>query len=78
MSKKAKEIGVKVNLEAVPPDVFTSEKLDPRAYQAALVDLNLSQTPDPDPYPFWDLGQAESGQNYSQWNNRLASDSIGN
>jgi len=71
-----KEIGVKVNLEAVPPDVFTSEKLDPRAYQAALVDLNLSQTPDPDPYPFWDLGQAESGQNYSQWNNRLASDSI--
>ena len=69
-------IGVKVELEAVPPDIFVSEKLDPRAYEAALVDLNLSQTPDPDPYPFWDLGQAESGQNYSQWNNRLASDSI--
>ncbi len=69
-------IGVRVELEAVPPDVFVSEKLDPRSYEAALVDLNLSQTPDPDPYPFWDLGQAESGQNYSQWNNRLASDSI--
>lgn len=69
-------IGVKADLEAVPPDVFVAEKLDPRAYEAALVDLNLSQTPDPDPYPFWDLGQAESGQNYSQWNNRLASDSI--
>lgn len=71
-----KAIGVDVTLEAVPPDVFLSEKLEPRAYQAALVDLNLSRTPDPDPYPFWDLGQAESGQNYSQWNNRLASDSI--
>jgi len=70
------EIGVKVELEAVPPDVFVEQKLEPRAYQAALIDLNLSQTPDPDPYPFWDLGQAESGQNYSQWNNRLASDSI--
>lgn len=70
------EIGVKVDLEAVPPDVFIEQKLDTRAYQAALIDLNLSQTPDPDPYPFWDLGQAESGQNYSQWNNRLASDSI--
>lgn len=71
-----KALGVDVTLEAVPPDVFLSEKLEPRAYQAALVDLNLSRTPDPDPYPFWDLGQAESGQNYSQWNNRLASDSI--
>lgn len=70
------EIGVAVELEAVPPDVFVEEKLEPRAYEAALIDLNLSQTPDPDPYPFWDLGQAESGQNYSQWNNRLASDSI--
>jgi peptide/nickel transport system substrate-binding protein len=70
------KIGVEVKLEAVPPDVFIEEKLDPRAYQTALIDLNLSQTPDPDPYPFWDLGQAESGQNYSQWNNRLASDSI--
>lgn len=71
-----KELNVDVSLEAVPPDVFVKEKLEPRAYQAALVDLNLSRTPDPDPYPFWDLGQAESGQNYSQWNNRLASDSI--
>ncbi len=69
-------IGVRVELEAVPPDVFVADKLDTRAYQAALVDLNFSQTPDPDPYPFWDLGQAANGQNYSQWNNRLASDSI--
>lgn len=69
-------LSVEVELEPVPPDAFLSEKLEPRAYQAALVDLNLSSTPDPDPYPFWDLGQAVSGQNYSQWNNRIASDTI--
>jgi peptide/nickel transport system substrate-binding protein len=71
-----KKLSIDVSLEPIPADVFLGEKLDPRAYQAALVDLNFNRTPDPDPYPFWDLGQAETGQNYSQWNNRLASDSI--
>ncbi len=64
-------LSVEVVLEPVPPDTFLSAKLEPRAYQAALVDLNFSATPDPDPYPFWDLGQAVTGQNYSQWNNEL-------
>lgn len=71
-----KKLSIDVLLEAVPADIFLSTKLAPRAFQAALVDLNLSRTPDPDPYPFWDSGQAETGQNYSQWSNRLASDSI--
>ncbi|MCX6054007.1 MAG: peptide ABC transporter substrate-binding protein [Chloroflexi bacterium] len=71
-----KKLSLDVTLEPIPADVFVSEKLAPRAFQAALVDLNLGSTPDPDPYPFWDLGQAATGQNYSQWNNRLASDSI--
>jgi peptide/nickel transport system substrate-binding protein len=71
-----KNLSIDVTLEPIPADVFLSEKLAPRAYQAALVDLNFSRTPDPDPYPFWDVGQAETGQNYSQWSNRLASDSI--
>ena len=69
-------LSVEVILEPIPPDTFLSVKLEPRAYQAALVDLNFSATPDPDPYPFWDLGQAVNGQNYSQWNNRIASDTI--
>jgi peptide/nickel transport system substrate-binding protein len=71
-----KTLDINVRLDPVPTDTFISDVLDPRAFQAALVDLNLSQTPDPDPYPFWDLSQAASGQNYSQWNNRLASDSL--
>ena len=71
-----KKLSVDVVLEPIPTDLFVSDKLETRAFQAALVDLNLSRTPDPDPYPFWDSGQATTGQNYSQWNNRLASDSI--
>lgn len=71
-----KKLSIDVVLEPIPTDLFLSDKLNPRAFQAALVDLNLSGTPDPDPYPFWDSGQATSGQNYSQWDNRLASDSI--
>ncbi|MHB8089778.1 MAG: peptide ABC transporter substrate-binding protein, partial [Anaerolineaceae bacterium] len=53
-----KKLSIDVLLEPVPADIFLSTKLAPRAFQAALVDLNLSRTPDPDPYPFWDSGQA--------------------
>jgi peptide/nickel transport system substrate-binding protein len=41
-----------------------------------LIDINLSRTPDPDPYPFWDQVQATGGQNYSQWSNRVASEML--
>lgn len=67
-------IGVQVTLEAVPYDVLVGERLENREYQAALVDLNLARYPDPDPYPFWDAIQATGGQNYSQWNNKIASE----
>lgn len=68
------KVGVGVTLEALPYDQLVAERLTPRAYQAALVDLNLAGSPDPDPYPFWDQVQAETGQNYSQWDNRTASE----
>lgn len=67
-------IGVQVVLEAVPYDRLVYEYLDPRDYQAALVDLTLARTPDPDPYPFWHQAEATGGQNYSQWDNRAASE----
>ncbi len=76
IQKDWQALSIEVVLEPVPPDSFLEDKLAPRAYQAALVDLNLSKTPDPDPYPFWDMGQAAAGQNYTQWNNRIASDTI--
>jgi peptide/nickel transport system substrate-binding protein len=68
------QIGVQVNLQAVPYEQMVPTYLGPRAYQAALVDLNMSRTPDPDPYPFWHEAEATGGQNYSQWDSRAASE----
>jgi len=67
-------IGVHVELQAVAYDKLVLDSLASRAFQAALVDLNLSRTPDPDPYPFWHQAEATGGQNYSQWDNRAASE----
>ena len=67
-------IGVHVDLQAVPYASLVSDYLAPRSYQAALADLNTARTPDPDPYPFWHQAEATGGQNYSQWDNRTASE----
>ncbi len=68
------KIGVRVELQAAPYDQLVLNTLASRAYQAVFIDLNLSRTPDPDPYPFWHQAEAASGQNYSQWDNRAASE----
>ena len=69
------DAGVDVALEPLPYDQLVTERLVDRNYQAALVDLDLARSPDPDPYPFWDQAQSSgSGQNYSQWDNRMASE----
>jgi len=67
-------IGVKVDLQSVTYDSLQNDFLATRNYQAALADLNTSRTPDPDPYLFWHQSEATSGQNYSQWDNRTASE----
>ena len=67
-------IGVHINLQAVPYDSLVNDFLTPRSYDAALVDLNTSRTPDPDPYLFWHQSESTGGQNYSQWDNRTASE----
>jgi peptide/nickel transport system substrate-binding protein len=67
-------LGVGVILKALPYETLISDYLETRLYQAALVDLSLSRTPDPDPYPFWHQTQASNGQNYSMWNDRQASE----
>lgn len=68
------QIGVQVDLQPIQYDRMVFDHLGPRSYQAALVDLNLARTPDPDPYPFWHQAEATGGQNYSQWDNRTASE----
>jgi peptide/nickel transport system substrate-binding protein len=67
-------IGVKVDLQAVTYEALVNDFLSTRNYQAALADLNTIRTPDPDPYLFWHQSEATGGQNYSQWDNRTASE----
>jgi len=67
-------IGVETNLTPLSYEELVNNRLDNRDYEAALVKLSLDGSADPDPYPFWDQAQATGGQNYSQWDSRLASD----
>lgn len=66
-------IGVYVTLK---PQAYADlvASLENRVHQAALVDLNLSNSPDPDPYPFWHQAQTSGGQNYAKWDDRQASE----
>jgi peptide/nickel transport system substrate-binding protein len=70
------DIGVGVTLKAVSYDSLLNDYLTPRTYQAALVDMDLSRSYDPDPYPFWHQAEITGGQNYSQWDDRTASEYI--
>lgn len=67
------KIGVQIELIQAPYDSLILDYLQPLTYEAALIDINYSGSPDPDPYPFWDQAQQVNGQNYSQWENRVAS-----
>jgi len=70
------QINVQVNLMPVAYDELVNNRLQNRDFEAALISLNFSNSPDPDPYPFWDQAQATGGQNYTQWDNRYASEFI--
>lgn len=66
-------LGVEITLVGKPYEAVI-EDLAAREYQTCLVDINLTSSPDPDPYPFWGQAQMDSGQNYAQWDNRSASE----
>lgn len=68
------QLGVQVDLKPVPYETLLADHLEPRTYEAVLVDLNFSRTPDPDPYPFWHQTQINDGQNYAGWDDRQASE----
>jgi peptide/nickel transport system substrate-binding protein len=68
------QLGVKADVKAVPYQELVDNYLESGNYQAALVDLNLGRTPDPDPYPFWHQSQINGGQNYARWDDRQASE----
>jgi peptide/nickel transport system substrate-binding protein len=63
-------IGIQVTLRAVDSERLIQDFLEPRTFEAALTEINLSRSPDPDPYLFWHDSQMESGQNYGGLNDR--------
>ena len=73
IGKDLAALGVRLTATELPYDQLF-DRLDTRSYQAALVSLNLTNAFDPDPYPFWDQAQMTGGQNYTQWDNRMASE----
>jgi len=73
IQKDWEALGVNVILEPKPYEQVLAD-LEARAYETALVDINLMRSPDPDPYPFWGQAQVVSGQNYADWDNRSASE----
>lgn len=67
-------VGIRANIEPIAVGLL-SEHLLPRRYQAALVDLDLTLSGDPDPYPFWHQSQIEPpGQNYAGYDDRRVSE----
>ena len=67
-------LGVQVTLKSVPYEDLQKTYLETRNYAAALVELNLARSPDPDPYPFWHQAQVTNGQNYAGWDDRQVSE----
>ncbi len=68
VAEQWQEIGVQASVVPVQAGL-RNNYLDPRNYQAALIDVQLPS--DPDPYPFWHETQADPpGQNYSQFRDR--------
>lgn len=66
-------MGVVVTVEVVPADQHLA-RLDAGAFQAAVVELSLWGTADPDVYAFWHDGQYPDGQNYGGANDRVVSE----
>jgi peptide/nickel transport system substrate-binding protein len=66
-------VGVEVELVPVEHTVLLEDYLQAREYEAVLTELDLTQSPDPDPYPFWHDTQVDTGQNYSGFSDRNVS-----
>jgi peptide/nickel transport system substrate-binding protein len=74
VAEEWENIGARVHVEAVSLSDLTLEYLNPRAFDAALVQLKLPV--DPDPYPLWHSTQVEGGQNYGGFLDRDADEAI--
>lgn len=66
-------LGIRVTTEAVPADALRA-RLESGQFDAALVELDMGGSADPDPYRLWHQGQYRTGQNYSGINDRRTSE----
>jgi len=72
VAEQWQEIGVQASVLPVQAGL-RNNYLEPRNYQAALIDMQLPS--DPDPYPFWHETQSDPpGQNYSRFRDRNMSE----
>jgi peptide/nickel transport system substrate-binding protein len=74
VAEQWEEIGARVHVQPLSLSDLTLEYLDPREFDAALVQLKLPV--DPDPYPLWHSTQVEGGQNYGGFVDRDADEAI--
>ncbi|OGO18966.1 MAG: hypothetical protein A2Z14_04945 [Chloroflexi bacterium RBG_16_48_8] len=65
-----KQVGVHIELVAVPAEQIQTNYLEPREYESLLTEIDFSPYTDPDPYPFWHDSQVETGQNYAGFTDR--------
>jgi peptide/nickel transport system substrate-binding protein len=68
-------LGVQAAVEAAAPGDYQS-RLDSGDFDAAVVELSLGGSADPDVYTFWDEGQYPDGLNYGGVNDRRISESL--
>jgi peptide/nickel transport system substrate-binding protein len=69
------QINVGVNVEPVDLETYQS-RLDSGQFDAAMVELSLGDSADPDVYAFWHQGQYPDGKNYGGVNDRRISESL--
>jgi peptide/nickel transport system substrate-binding protein len=69
------QLGITVTVDAVDPATYQS-RLDTSDFDAALVELSLGDSADPDVYQFWDQGQYPDGKNYGGVDDRRIAEEL--
>ena len=75
MSVQWSQIGVNAQIEAVDAETYQA-RLEAGDFDAALVELSLGTSADPDVYPFWHQGQYPDGLNYGGVDDRRISETL--
>jgi peptide/nickel transport system substrate-binding protein len=71
LRRQLEPLGFRIAVQPVDPLDLYRERLLPRSYDMALVNVWLGSV-DPDPYPFWHSSQREPGFNFAQYQSPAA------